>query len=66
MVLFVIQINIIDASDVDPYSSPVHGSGLVQALSFIVVRNAYAASCAEACCPSRNSGVPMQQQHVAR
>ncbi len=60
-VLFVIQINIIGASDVDPYSSLYHGSVLVQAFSLNILQERFAASCVEVCCPSRNSGVPVQR-----
>ncbi len=58
----VIQINIIGASDVDPYSSPVHGSVLVQAFSLNILQERLRGSCVEVCCPSRNSGVPVQPQ----
>ena len=66
MVLFVIQINIIGASDVDPYSSPVHGSVLVQAFSLNILQERLRGIMRRSVCPSRNSGVPVQPQRATR
>ncbi len=59
-----LQINIIGASDVGPYSSPVPRSVLVQAFSLNILQERLRGIIVEVCCPSRNSGVPVQPQRA--
>ncbi len=59
-------INIIGASDVGPYSSPVPRVGLVQAFSLNILQERLRGIMRRVCCPSRNSGVPVQPQRATR